>query len=204
MAATGTASGPPDRAILTLGASAVRADVASALEVVNGKTADLVSVLAAHGIQGPDIQTSDLSIWPEHDNQGAVAGFRVRNTVRISTGRLEALGETISAATTALGDLAEMNGLSFEITDRSPLEARARAQAWDRAHEKASQLAGLAGTRLGRALEIIETSGHGLGPMVKRAVAMSESATVEAGSASIEVHLTVRFTQFPDDTNSAQ
>ena len=202
VAATGTAWGAPDRAILTLGASAVRGDVASALEVVNGKIDDLVSVLADHGIHGPDIQTSDLSIWPEHNNQGAVAGFRVRNTVRINTRKLEALGEIVGAATTVLGDLAEMNGLSFELTDRSPLEARARVQAWERAHEKASQLAGLAGTRLGRALEIIETSGPGPGPMVKREMAMSESAPLEAGSASIEVHLTVRFTQFPDDSTS--
>jgi uncharacterized protein YggE len=97
-----------------------------------------------------------------------------------------------------------MNGLSFEVTDRSPLEAGARAQAWERAHEKASQLASLAGTRLGRPLEIIETSGHGPGPMVKRAMAMAESAPIEAGSASIEVHLTVRFAQFPDDATSAQ
>ena len=58
--ATGAASGPPDRAVLTLGASAVRGEVAAALAVVNGKIESLISTLAGHGIEGPDIQTSDL------------------------------------------------------------------------------------------------------------------------------------------------
>lgn len=33
----------------------------------------------------------------------------------------------------------------------------------------------------------------------EKAMAMAESAPIEAGSASVEVHLTVRFSQFPDD-----
>ncbi len=202
--ATGAASGPPDRAVLTLGASAVRGEVAAALGVVNGKLASLISTLAGHGIEGPDIQTSDLSIWPEHNNEGAVAGFRVRNTVMISTTDMEHVGEVIGAATAVLGDLAEMHGLAFEVADRAPLEAQARARAWERAQAKAKQLADLAGTRLGQAIEITESSGQGPGPMPKRAMAMAmaDSAPVEAGSASIEVHLMVRFAQFPDDNTS--
>src|SRR6185503_16718364 len=46
VAATGTASGAPDRAVLTLGASAVRGDVAGALAVVKGKLESLTSILA--------------------------------------------------------------------------------------------------------------------------------------------------------------
>ena len=72
--ATGAASGPPDRAVLTLGASAVRGEVAAALAVVNGKL-EASSRTAGHGIECPNIQTSDLSIWPEHNKEGAVAAF---------------------------------------------------------------------------------------------------------------------------------
>ena len=200
--ATGAASGTPDRAVLTLGASAVRGEVGAALAVVNSKLETLISTLAGHGIDGPNIQTSDLSIWPEHNNQGTVAGFRVRNTVRISTTNLDGLGEIIGAATSVLGDLAEMHGLTFEVIDRSSLEAQARVLAWEAALDKAKQLADLAGTRLGQAVDITETRGPG--PMPKRAMAMAmaDSAPVEAGSASIEVHLMVRFAQFPDDNTS--
>ena len=206
--ATGAASGPPDRAVLTLGASAVRGEVGAALAVVNSKLETLISTLAGHGIDGPNIQTSDLSIWPEHNNEGTVAGFRVRNTVTISItnqggiGNLDGLGEVIGAAISVLGDLAEMHGLTFEVIDRSSLEAQARVRAWEAALDKARQLADLAGTRLGQAVDITETRGPG--PMPKRAMAMAmaDSAPVEAGSASIEVHLMVRFAQFPDDNTS--
>jgi hypothetical protein len=196
--ATGAASGPPDRAVLTLGATAVRGEVAAALGVVNGKLESLISTLAGYGIEGPDIQTSDLSIWPEHNNEGAVSGFRVRNTVKISTTDLARLGEVIGAATAVLGDLAEMRGLAFEVADRAPLEAQARVRAWERAYDKARQLADLAGTRLGQAIDITETGGQGPGPVPKRAMAMADSAPLESGSASIEVRLMVRFAQFPD------
>lgn len=214
VAATGTASGPPDRAVLTLGASAVRGDVAGALAAVQGKLESLISTLAGHGIaqlagdpplpRDPDIQTADLSVWPEHNNQGVVSGFRVRNTVRITTSNLGALGDMIGAAMGALGDLAEMNGLTFERVDRSDLEAQARARAWEGAYEKANQLAGLAGTRLGQAVEITETAGFGPGPMPKLAMRMAaaESVPIETGSTAIEVHLIVRFSQFPDDSSA--
>jgi uncharacterized protein YggE len=92
-----------------------------------------------------------------------------------------------------------MHGLAFEVADRAPLEAQARVRAWARAYDKARQLADLAGTRLGQAIDITETSGPEPGPMPKRAMAMADSAPVEAGSASIEVRLMVRFDQFPDD-----
>ena len=201
--AIGAASGPPDRAVLTLGASATRGEVATALAAVNAKVEQLISTLAGHGIQGPDIQTSDLSIWPEHNKEGAVAGFRVRNTVRISTKNMAGVGEVIGAATAVLGDMAEMHGLTFEVSDPAPLEAQARIRAWSLAQNKARQLADLAGTRLGQAIDITETTGHGPGPMPKRAMAMAaDLAPVEAGSASIEVPLMVRFAQFPDDNNS--
>jgi uncharacterized protein YggE len=114
--AIGTASGPPDRAVLTLGASAIRGEVATALAAVNDKIEKLISTMASYGIQGADIQTSDLWIQPEHNEERALAGFRVRNTVRITITAMDAVGEIIGAAAAVLGDLAEIH----DITSKSP------------------------------------------------------------------------------------
>jgi uncharacterized protein YggE len=195
----GTVSSPPDKAVLTLGASAVRGDVADALAAVNGKLEALIATLGGYGIEGGDIQTSDLSIWPEHNSKGVVEGFRVRNTIRVSTTNIDGLGEIIGSALAGLGDLAEMQGLSFEIDDRSAFEAQARTRAWADAREKARQLADLAGSRLGQAVEIIETGAHLPAPMRKgaMAIAAAESAPLEAGTATVKIQLTVRFSHFP-------
>ncbi len=200
--AIGTASGPPDRAVLTLGASAIRGEVATALAVVNAKIEKLIATLAGYGIEGADIQTSDLWIQPEHNEERALAGFRVRNTVRITITAMDAVGEIIGDAAAVLGDLAEIHGITFEVADPAPLEAQARVRAWSRAHEKARQLAELSGTRLGQAVEVNETSTpeQGPGPMYSE-VRMYKGVPVETGAASVDVHLRVRFAQFPDDTS---
>ena len=202
VSAIGTASGPPDRIVLTLGASAIRGEVATALAAVNNKIAKLISTMAGYGIEGADIQTSDLWIQPEHNEERALAGFRVRNTVRITITAMEAVGEIIGDAAAVLGDLAEIHGITFEVADPAPLEAQARVRAWSRAHEKARQLAELSGTRLGPAVEVNETSTleQGPGPMYSE-VRMYKGVPVETGAASVDVHLRVRFAQFPDDTS---
>ena len=199
VAGVGTVSSPPDKAVLTLGASAVRGGVADALAAVNGKVEALIATLGGYGIEGRDIQTFDFSVWTEHNRNGEVAGFRVRNTIRVSTTNIDGLGEIIGSALAGLGDLAEMYGLSFEIDDRSALEAQARTRAWADAREKAKQLADLAGNRLGQAVEIIETGAYLPGSV--RAVGgdygVAPPAPVEAGTATVKVELTVRFSQFP-------
>jgi uncharacterized protein YggE len=199
--ATGVASGPPDRAVMTLGANAIRMDVATAFAAVNSKIENLISTLAGHGIQGPDIQTSDLWIHPEHNQEGSLAGFRVRNTVRVTTTALDGLGELISAATAVLGDLAEIYGLAFEVSDPAPLEAQARSRAWSLAHDRARQIADLAGARLGKAVEVRETHRYDQG-MYAMDLASPRGAPIETGAASVEVYLQVRFAQFPGDNPS--
>ena len=198
VSAVGSAAGPPDRAVLTLGAGAIRGDVATALAAVNDKTEKLISTLADYGIHGPDIQTSNLSIWPEPNLEGEVGGFRVRNTVRVNTTAIDALGELIGAAAAVLGDLAEIHGLRFEVSDPSQLEAQARVRAWSRARDKARQLAELAGTRLGPAIEVNEGGWYERGYAMD--MASPNMVPIEAGGASVEVYLKVRFAQFPDDT----
>jgi uncharacterized protein len=201
--AIGTASGPPDRAVLTLGASAIRGEVATALAAVNDKIEKLISTMAGYGIEGADIQTSDLWIQPEHNEERALAGFRVRNTVRITITAMDAVGEIIAAAAAVLGDLAEIHGINFDVSDPAPLEAQARVRAWSRAHEKARQLAELSGTRLGQAVEVNETSTREQGPGPSYPdLGLYRAVPVETGEASVDVHLKVRFAQFPDDNTS--
>ncbi len=84
---------------------------------------------------------------------------------------------------------------------RLPWKPKARVRAWARAHDKARQLADLAGARLGKAVEVRETSRYDQGPMYMD-LASPKGVPIETGAALVEVHLQVRFAQFPDDNTS--
>jgi uncharacterized protein len=191
---TGSASGPPDRALLTLAASAVRSDPAAAMTVTSERAQALIDRLLELGIEPADIQTSDLSLWPETDRNGAPAGYRARNGIRVELNDLGDVGTVVASALEALGDGAEMGGVSFLRRDQAELEREARAAAWAAAQEKATELAQLAGVTLGRPLSVEELGGRGGGsPKIARMQMATENVPVEAGSTQVSVTLAVRF-----------
>jgi uncharacterized protein YggE len=190
----GTAGAPPDKCVFTLGAAAAARTVAEAMTSVSQKVEAVLAALAERGVAGPDVRTSELTIWPEQDREGSPTGFRVRNIVRAEIADIARVGEVVAAATAAAGDMAEMQGITFQLIETGPVEAEARRLAWETARAKAEQLASLAGVRLGAPVSVIEGGGGagGTPPMMKR-MAMAEAAPVEPGSTEVRVQVTVRF-----------
>lgn len=190
---SGTATAPPDRCVLTLGAAAAARTVAEAMLAVSQKAEAVLAALAERGVAGPAVRTSELTIWPEQDREGSPTGFRVRNIIRAEIADIARVGEVVAAATAAAGDMAEMQGIIFQLSNTGPVEAQARRLAWEEALAKAEQLASLAGVRLGAPVSVIEGgAGSGGGrPMMK--MAMAEAAPVEAGSSEVRVEVQVRF-----------
>jgi uncharacterized protein YggE len=194
VSATGTASAPPDRATITIGTSAVRPVVSEATQLVDGRVRELMHALAQNGVERSNVQTSDLSVWPETDRNGVVSGYRARNLVSIRINDVDKVGEIIAAALSALGESAEMHGLRFEREDASGPETEARARAWKEIISKASELARLAGLTLGRPVSIVESSGPSpIVPSQMRMAATAAATPVEPGSSSIQINLVVRF-----------
>lgn len=194
VSATGSASAPPDRATITIGTSAVRPVVSEATQLVDGRVSELLGALAQHGVERSNVQTSDLSVWPETDRNGVLSGYRARNLVNIRIIEIDRVGEIIAAALSALGDSAEMHGLRFEREDASGPETEARAKAWREINAKASELARLAGLTLGRPVSIVESSGpEPILPRQMRMAAATAATPVEPGSSYIQLNLVVRF-----------
>jgi uncharacterized protein YggE len=190
--ATGQAFVTPDQAIVNLAASAVRADAAAAMTEVSRRVDELLSGLHQAGIEEASVQTSDLSLWPETDRNGAPLGYRARNGVRIVLTDVSRTGEIVASGLAALGDGAEMSGVTFGLRDVDAAEAQARAAAWQKAVAKASQLADQAGLTLGRPLSI-EESNLAAPPRPMARMAMAEAVPMESGSLTVTVTLTVRF-----------
>jgi uncharacterized protein YggE len=192
VSAIGSASAPPDRAMLTIGSSAVRPMVSEAIDLVDGRIRKLLKAVSNHGIEA-DTQTSHLSVWPETDRSGSPTGYRVRNMVNLRLIDMASVGELIAAAMTALGDSAEMHGLSFERNEKSGPEAVPRDEAWEAVNSKAAQLARLAGLTLGRPVSITESSGSQILPLGLTTADIDLASPVEPGRETVRIHLVVRF-----------
>ncbi|HEX5672116.1 MAG TPA: SIMPL domain-containing protein [Acidimicrobiia bacterium] len=190
----GSAAAVPDRCVLTLGATTAARTVGEAMTSVNERVTAVLSALAEKGISGPDVRTSELTIWPDHDREGNQTGFRVRNIVRAEISDISSVGDVVAAATAAAGNMAEMQGIAFHLKDTGPVEAEARRLAWAAAQAKAENLASLAGVRLGAPVSIAESVESSGGPMPRaKMMAIAEAAPVEAGSSEVRVEVQVRF-----------
>jgi len=156
---TGEASGAPDLALLTLGVSTEEKSVKEARDKAAAAMNAVVSSLKDNGVDDKDIQTQQLSIYPEFDyadGRQELRGFRVTNIVSAKLRDLDRVGEVIDDAAEAGGDLLQIQGLSFTIEEPDELRAQAREEAVKEARAKGERLAELAGVKLGKPISINE------------------------------------------------
>ena len=194
---TGTASGQPDVAVVTLGVETEAEEAAAALSQNNEQMQALIDALTEAGIAEENIRTQVVRLQPRYQQpepqaQGTpeLAGYRAINLVEVRVEELDALGEILDAAVQAGGNRIE--NIRFEISDPASLVDQAREAAWNDALNKAEQLAELAGVELGPVMTISET-GQAPRPVVERAVGGQAEAAVpiQPGTQDVEIAIHV-------------
>jgi uncharacterized protein YggE len=198
---TGEAVVEPDTGFIDLGVQVTRKTVADAREVAARSANAVIASAKAQGVESRDIHTSSLSISPVYDYQQQgepkITGYQVANTVTVRVRRIETLSAVVDAAAEAAGDDVRIDNVRFGRDDDGEAKRQARAAAMADATDRATQLAALAGVKMGRALAISETSSSGQPrPMFEKAAmlrAASDSTPIEAGSGAISIAVVVRF-----------
>lgn len=197
---SGTASGRPDAAVVTLGVETEAEEAAAALSLNNEQMQALIDALTGVGIAEENIQTQVVRLQPRYQQpepqaQGTLelVGYRAINLVEVRVEELDSLGEILDAAVQAGGNRVE--NIRFEITDSADLEDQAREAAWNNALHKAEQLAELAGAELGPVLTIGET-GQPPRPIVEQAVGGQAEAAVpiQPGTQDVQIDIHVTWT----------
>jgi uncharacterized protein YggE len=146
----GLVKGTPDTLQVVLGVETHSASAQDALAQNNDKANALIRTLKDKGVAAKDIQTSQLSITPNYDNQGRrITGYQVDNQVTATVHDLGGAGSLIDAAAAAVGDAVRVQSIGFSIDDDSALKAEARTQAVHLAQLQAEQMAKAAGVKLG-------------------------------------------------------
>jgi uncharacterized protein YggE len=113
----------------------------------NAITLAVQQSLQRDGVAAKDIQTTGLSLQQTYPP--SAAGYEVDDEVSATLHNLARAGSTIDDAIAAAGDAGRLDGVSFSMSDTSPLMAAARQQAVTAARTDAAQLATATGENLG-------------------------------------------------------
>ena len=184
----GIVTAVPDEASITAG---VHTQAASASEALaqNAKLMNAV-VAALKAAGGRDLQTQQVSLSPQTDDQGTVRGYAADDTVSAKT-KIGGAGALIDAAVAAGANT--IDGPTLDVSDRDARYREALGKAVADARAKAEALAQAGGFGVGQVSSVTESSSAPV-PVFQAAVAKSDGSTpVEPGTQDVTADVTVSF-----------
>ncbi len=188
---TGTVEGAPDELTIDLGVQTQSASAAVALSANDTKAQALISELVAHGVAKAQIQTSNLSISTNTDNNGQITGYVVENDVTATIYNLSSAGVVVDAAAKVAGNAIRVNDLQFSFRHPSVLLGQAHAAAVRQAASEAAQMASAAGATLGPLCSIQDQGGDQVPLPMAGFAAAKASAPVQAGTQQVTATVSV-------------
>jgi len=191
---SGTVSAVPDIAVMSFGVSASSSNAKSALDSVSGKATKVSDALKKAGVADKDIQTQNISIYPQNDSTGKVTGYQASLTVSAKVRDLSKLSSVIGAASSAGVD--SISGPTFSISEDAPYTDQAVQKAVDDARRKATAMAKAAGKSVGAVVSMTDNGGSPVGPIAfssNLAAGAAKAVPVQPGQLDVTSNLTVVF-----------
>jgi uncharacterized protein YggE len=186
---TGKLDVVPDVAEVNLGVSATAPTSRAARTQADAQVARVIAALAARGVTGDDVRTSQISLSPSFDRTGRrVVAYTATNTVDATIRELAEAGAIVSAAAEAGAN--QINGPILTVSDEAAVYARALEAAVEDAQAHAEAIADASGDELGALRSVTESRESGPVPFALEAKAADAASTpFEAGT--IEVSASV-------------
>jgi uncharacterized protein YggE len=152
----------PDQLGFQLSVSVLRDDLDQAMNDGSTSMQSVVDALKAAGVADKDVQTTDVSLYPEYSHQRGqprtLRGYRVNQTVSVTVEDLTKGSAVVGAALAAGGSGVSLDGLQLQVGDPDGSLEPARSDAFDQAKAKAQEYADHAGRELGDVVRISEVS----------------------------------------------
>jgi uncharacterized protein len=193
----GTVKVTPDVADLWLGVQTTADTGDAAMSTIETKSQELVNTLKELGIAAADIQTSNLSLYPNYGQNGrTINGYSASVDVSVRARQIDRIGELLDSVQGLVGDELTIGGISFTYENPEAVMEQARVAALENARARAGQYAAAAGAEVGEIVKIVETPSGGPIPymMEARAEAAADSGVaIEPGSQELAVDVSVVF-----------
>ncbi|MBX9746212.1 MAG: SIMPL domain-containing protein [Hyphomonadaceae bacterium] len=159
--AEGSVEGAPDMAIINLGVTTEGRTAAEALAENSRRSEALIAALRRAGIAERDIQTSNVSVYPQQQyiegQPPRIIGYQANNSVTVKVRRIDTTGRVIDAAVGAGSNT--VNGVSFTYQDPDAQMDAARRDAIAGARARAALYADALGMRVHRVVAVSEGGG---------------------------------------------
>lgn len=188
---TGTVKVKPDRAQFSFGVDS-RAATAREASADNAQAMQkLIAALKDAGIADANMQTDQVSVWPQTDSDGTVTGYTATGSVSVETSVARA-GAIVDVASGA--GATNVSGPSLTIGDTDAYEVEALHGALADAKRKAAAVADAAGGSVGQVVKVVEGGAESPMPMAFDSVRAAKAETpVEPGTVDTTAALTVTF-----------
>jgi uncharacterized protein len=188
----GTANATPDKASFDFGVTTNAATASEAMSKNAEQANAIIDKLKSSGVDSADIQTSQVSLWPQTSNNGTkITGYQASNTVTV-TAPVAKSGDLVDAAVKAGAN--NVDGPNLSVSDQSDAYAKAMKDAVADAQSKAQAIASASGLTLGRIVHISDDGSSTPGPIMYGALdAAKASPPIEAGSQQVQASVTVTY-----------
>jgi uncharacterized protein YggE len=192
----GTTQAVPDTAEMSFGVTTTSANAKTALDQASKNGEQISAALKEQGIAAEDIQTRDVSVYPQTADQNGrqvVTGYQASLSVSVKVRDISKLGEIISAANAEGAN--NVSGPAFTIADPAPARAKAIEEAVTDARKSAEAMAKAAGKSVG-AVVSMSSSDVGSVPYAMAAAAdmrAAGSVPIEPGQLDITANVVVVF-----------
>jgi len=187
----------PDIAVFYVSAEAESKNVTEATKQVSVASQQIIALLSSKGITGPDIVTSSVNISPRYDwsrDVQVVIGYVASVSMQVTVREISEVGQILDSVIKVGGNTIRLNGLRFDIEDRSKYISLARELAAKDARDRAEQLAVLHGVKLGQPIRISEFDTPSYSPYARTEMySVSDGLPIEPGSLTVSVSLGVQW-----------
>jgi len=162
VSADGSSEARPDLATLSLGVTTEGQTAQAALQENSRRMAALTQALRRAGVAERDIQTSNVSVYPQQQyregQEPLITGYQANNTVTAKVRNINNTGRVIDAAVAAGGNT--INGVTFSHADPEAQLDIARRDAIGEARRRADLYANALGMRVHRVVAVSEGGGY--------------------------------------------
>jgi len=199
--AEGKVTAAPDTADINLGIQVNKPTVEAAQKEANEKINKITSELKKLGIEEKYVKTVNYSVYPDYNYQVGqkIVGYNVNITVNCKVKDFEKINQVIDISTAQGAN--QIGNLNFVIDDGKleDLKMEARKQAIEKAKNKAKEIANAGGIKIGRIVNIVESSDN-FNPLPLRTAAVGmggeiadKQTAIQPGESEITINVTLSY-----------